>query len=101
MEVRRSRTIGVVSLLLLTILKHFFFLFVDTRLCCLHLPKRQYQDGLAQGSERTLPKMHCAATEHAHCAATEHAHKVATGTWPARPQMGRSLSSYGWQGDVI
>lgn len=25
MEVRRSRTIGVVSLLLLTILKHFFF----------------------------------------------------------------------------
>lgn len=32
--------------------------FWDTGLCCLHLSKRQYQDGLTRGSERTLPKTH-------------------------------------------
>lgn len=48
----------------------FCVLLLDTRLCCLRLPKRQYQDGLTRGSERTLPKMQYAATEHAHRAAT-------------------------------
>lgn len=70
-----------------------FFFFLNTRLCCLSLPKRQFQDGLTQGSERMLPKMHYVATEHAH--------RVATSTWLALPQMDRSLSSCGCQGDVI
>lgn len=81
----------------------FCVLLLDTRLCCSRLPKRQYQDGLTRGSERTLPKMQYAATEHAHRAATSTGQHSLGQTEARAPVGGRVMSSRcgtdsGWRG---